>query len=117
MKDLRYISVIGMGLLGGSISLAIRQRLSGATVIGYSHRNTTRKKARDLMVATEIVDVLLTNTDNLTEGIDRVLAELSKLRKAIEAKDRDRIEALLEGARGKRAALIKYKIQKKELLS
>ena len=291
MKDLRYISVVGLGLLGGSISLAIQQHLSNATVVGFSRRRTTRQKARDLAVATEIADnlpaavvdadlvilatpiftfadyftqirdlakpgcivtdigstkvlpqhwaeerlgrqvdyvgshpiagseqggvdfarddlltqarciltttaqtnraavrtlkdfwsalgcfveimrpaehdrvfadvshlphliaaalvnasdrkdmkfagkgfldstriasgaatiwtdVLLSNTGNLTQGIDRVLAELSKLRKAIEGQDKDRIEALLEGARRKRAALVKYKIQKKELLS
>lgn len=291
MKDLRYISVVGLGLLGGSISLAIRQRLSGVTVVGYSHRKQTRAKAKDLAVATEIAenlsaavanadlvilatpiftfedyfvqlrdlvepgtiitdvgstkvlphhwaerhlgdrvryvgshpiagseqrgvefarddllnqarciltttdqtqraawrtlksfwaalgcfvetmspaehdrvfadvshlphliaaalvnasdrqhmklagkgfldstriasgdatiwtDVLLANTDNLTAGIDRVLAELAKLRQAIQTQNKDEIEALLERACKKRAALVKYKIQKKELLS
>lgn len=291
LQNLRCISVVGLGLLGGSISLAIRQRLSGVTVVGYSHRSATRKKAGELAVATEIVDnltaavtgadlvilatpiftfedyfaqirelarpgtvvtdvgstkvlshqwaeqqlgcqmhyvgshpiagseqrgvefarddllaqaqcvltatpqsnrtairslkefwsalgcsvqvmrpaehdrvfadishlphliaaalvnasnpkdmkfagkgfldstriasgaatiwtdVLLSNADNLTEGIGRIVTELSVLRKAIEAKDKGRIEALLEGARRKRAALVKYKIQKKELLS
>jgi prephenate dehydrogenase len=291
LKDLRNISIIGLGLLGGSISLATQQRLSGVTVIGYSHRARTRKKARELAVAAEIVstleaavvdadlvilatpiftfadyfaqlrdlvkpgcvitdvgstkvlphrwaeaclnqriryvgshpiagseqrgvefarddllaqarciltttqhtsrravrvlkdfwralgcfvetmppeehdrvyadvshlphliaaalvnasdrndmkfagkgfldstriasgaatiwtDILLANTDNLTQGIDRVLAELSKLRRAIENQDQDAIEALLDEARRKRAALVKYKIQMKELLS
>ncbi|UCD51772.1 MAG: prephenate dehydrogenase/arogenate dehydrogenase family protein [Phycisphaerales bacterium] len=291
MKDLRNISVIGLGLLGGSISLAARQRLPGAIVVGYSHRSATRKKARDLAIATEIAntvsaavtdadliilatpiftfadyftqirslaqpgcivtdvgstkvlphqwaeqrlgdqvryvgshpvagseqrgvefarddllaqarciltttkqtsrkatrtlrdfwtalgcfvetmapeehdrvyadvshlphliaaalvnasdrkdmkfagkgfldstriasgdatiwtDVLLTNTDNLTNGIDRMLAELAKLRQAVEDQDKDGIETLLTGARRKRAALVKYMLQKKELLS
>lgn len=291
MKDLKNISIIGLGLLGGSISLATQQRLNGVTVTGYSHRPRTRRKARELAVATEIVgslaaavadadlvilaspiftfpeyfaqlrelvkpgcivtdvgstkvlphqwaeehldrhvhyagshpiagseqrgvefarddllaqarciltttphtnreavrvlkgywralgcfvetlspsehdrvyadvshlphliaaalvnasdhndmkfagkgyldstriasgaasiwtDVLLANTTNLTQGIDRVLAELSKLRQAIEDQDKEAIEALLEEARRKRAALVKYKIQKKELLS
>ncbi len=290
MKDLRYISVIGLGLLGGSISLAIRQHLSDITVVGYSHRRQTRAKAKRLAVATEIADtlptavaeadlvilatpiftfedyfmqlrdlakpatiitdvgstkmlphrwaeqylgnqaryvgshpiagseqrgvefarddllsqarcvltktdhtqrralrtirefwtalgcfvetmspvehdrifanvshlphliaaalvnasdpkhmklagkgfldstriaagdatiwtdVLLANTDNLAAGIDRVLAELAKIRQAIQAEDRDEIEALLEAACKKRATLVKYKIQKKELL-
>ena len=60
MKDLQKISIVGMGLLGGSVSLAIRQRTPGATVIGYSHRAATREKARDLALATEIVDDLAT---------------------------------------------------------
>jgi len=58
MKELRNISVIGLGLLGGSIALAARQRLPGVQVIGYSHRASTRAKARDLGAATEIVDDL-----------------------------------------------------------
>lgn len=291
MNDLRCISVVGLGLLGGSISLAIRQRLADVTVVGYGHRLRTRQKARDLAIATSVADdlptaladadlvilatpiftfpdyfaqirelarpkclvtdvgstkvlphqwarkqlgrhqryvgshpiagaehggvefsrddllnqarciltttaqsqraavrtlkdfwsalgcfvdtmrpaehdrifadvshlphliaaalvnasdrkdvkfagkgfldstriasgpatiwtdVLLANTDNLTAGIDRVLAALSEMRQAIESQDREKIETLLDSARRKRAALVKYKIQKKELLS
>jgi prephenate dehydrogenase len=58
MQELRNISVVGLGLLGGSIALAARQRLPGARVIGYSHRASTRAKARELEVGTEIVDDL-----------------------------------------------------------
>ena len=58
MQQLRNISVVGLGLLGGSIALAARQRLPGIRVIGYSHRAPTRAKARDLGVGTEIVDDL-----------------------------------------------------------
>ena len=59
----------------------------------------------------------LANADNIADGIDRVLTELSKLRAAVKERDRKEIEALLEAARRKRASLIKYKIRKKELLS
>ncbi len=291
MKDLRLVSVIGLGLLGGSISLAVQHRLSKISVVGYSHRRLTRQKARDLAIATRVVDdlpmaiadadlvilatpiftfedylvkisklarpgciitdvgsakvlphrwaqqslsdrihyvgshpvagseqsgvefarddlfvnarcvltteapvnrravktlrdfwsalgcfvetmgpaehdrvfanishlphlmaaglvnasepadmklagkgfldstriasgpatvwtdTLLANAENLTAGIDRVVAELSELRKAIQTRDRKKIETLLEGARRKRASLVKYKIRKKELLS
>jgi prephenate dehydrogenase len=291
VKDLRRVSVIGLGLLGGSVSLAVRQCMPAATVVGYSHRAATRKKARSLAVATDVADslaaavsgtdlvilatpiftfeqyfteisvvipsgcivtdvgstkvlphrwaaqrlgkqaqyvgshpvagseqrglefarddlfmqarciltttpqtqpaavrtlksfwsalgcyvqtmnphehdrifanishlphliaaglvnasdwedmkfagkgfldstriasgpasiwtdVLLANDDNLAAGIDRVLAELTKLQKAVKERDRKGIEALLEAARRKRASLVKYKIRKKELLS
>ncbi|MDI6451086.1 prephenate dehydrogenase [Anaerobaca lacustris] len=60
MKDLQRICVIGLGLLGGSISSAIRQRLPGVSVVGYSHRPATRAKARTLAVAAEIADDLPT---------------------------------------------------------
>ena len=56
MKDLRQISVIGLGLLGGSITLRILRSLPGVKAIGYTHRPSTRAKARKLAVATEIVD-------------------------------------------------------------
>ena len=60
VKDLQRISVIGLGLLGGSVALAIRRCMPGATVVGYSHREATRRKARDLAVATEVADDLAT---------------------------------------------------------
>ena len=58
MNDLRQIGIIGLGLLGGSVSLAIRQSSSAAKVVGYSHRAATRRKARDLALATQVVDDL-----------------------------------------------------------
>jgi prephenate dehydrogenase len=62
-------------------------------------------------------DVLLTNANNTTKGIDKIIAELIKLKKAIKKENKREIEKLLEKARTKRAALIKYKIKQKELIS
>ena len=62
-------------------------------------------------------DVLLTNASNTTRGIDRVITELTKLRKAIKGKNKREIEKLLEKARDKRTELINYKIRKKEIIS
>lgn len=62
-------------------------------------------------------DVLLANQDNIVAGLDRAIAELSKLRTAIQGGRRQQIERLLESARQKRATLVKYKIRKKELPS
>jgi len=61
-------------------------------------------------------DVLLANRENIADGIDRAMSELSKLQQAIRDGHRDAITELLEAARSKRAALVKYKIRKKELL-
>lgn len=58
VKDLRHITVVGLGLLGGSISLAASRSLSRARIVGYSHRPSTRAKARQLEVATEVADSL-----------------------------------------------------------
>ena len=56
MKDLRQITVIGLGLLGGSITLRILRSLPGVKAVGYTHRPSTRTKARRLAVATEIAE-------------------------------------------------------------
>jgi prephenate dehydrogenase len=61
-------------------------------------------------------DILITNPNNTAKGIDRIIAELRKLRKAIKGKDQKQIENLLGRARAKRAALVRYKMRKKELL-
>ena len=56
MKDLEQITVVGLGLLGGSITLAVLRSFPAVKVVGYTHRCGTRRKARQLAVATEIVD-------------------------------------------------------------
>jgi len=61
-------------------------------------------------------DIVLTNARNTAKGIDGIIAELLKLKKAIEAEDKKRVEDLLKAANRKRAALINYKIKKKELI-
>ena len=99
MKDLEDIPAAGPGLPGGSIPLAVPQRRPGICVVGCRHRASTRRKARDLGVATQAAD------------------ELSKPRAAFSNNERQAIRQLLESARSKRAALVRYKIMKKERLS
>jgi prephenate dehydrogenase len=62
------------------------------------------------------VDVLLTNANNITKGIDKITAELGKMKAAIKNGDRKKIEKLLEAARNKRNEMIKYKMRKKEII-
>jgi len=61
-------------------------------------------------------DVLLTNAQNTIRGINRLTAELTKLKKAIRSGDRKKIERLLDAAREKRSKLIEYKMNRKELI-
>jgi prephenate dehydrogenase len=58
VKNLRQVSIIGVGLLGGSVALAVRQHIPGLTVVGYSHRPVTRRKAKALGIATRIAGKL-----------------------------------------------------------
>ena len=64
MKDLRQISVIGLGLLGGSITLAVLRSFRGVKTVGYTHRAITRRKARQLAIATEIVSDISQSVSN-----------------------------------------------------
>lgn len=64
MKELKQITVIGLGLLGGSITLAALRAFSGVKTVGYSHRSSTRRKARQLAVATEITDQITAAVSN-----------------------------------------------------
>jgi prephenate dehydrogenase len=58
MKKLNKISVIGMGLLGASVTLSAKRALARSRIVGYSHRDSTRQKARQYEVADEIADSL-----------------------------------------------------------
>jgi prephenate dehydrogenase len=61
-------------------------------------------------------DVLMTNASNVARGIDRITKELAGIRRAITSKDKKQIEAILKAARRKRAALIDYKMKRRELI-
>jgi prephenate dehydrogenase len=61
-------------------------------------------------------DVLLTNVKNTSRGIDKVITELTKFKKAIKAENKREIEKLLEKARDKRTKLVNYKIKNKEMI-
>ncbi len=56
MRDLQQISVIGAGLLGASVSLAVSRSISSVRTVVYSHRAQTREKARQMGIADEIAD-------------------------------------------------------------
>ena len=51
-KDLNKACIIGLGLLGGSLGLAISRVMPDVKVVGYSHRQTTCERA----VAAGVVD-------------------------------------------------------------
>lgn len=55
MAKLHQVSVIGMGLLGASITLAVSRISPKILTVGFAHRALTRKKARQLEVAGEVV--------------------------------------------------------------
>lgn len=60
MAKLRQVSVVGMGLLGASITLAVARIAPSIRTVGFAHRASTRKKARQLEVAQAITGDLQT---------------------------------------------------------
>ena len=52
------VSILGVGLLGGSIGLAIRTHLKHCKIIGYSHRRSTVDSALQMHALDEGYDVL-----------------------------------------------------------
>jgi prephenate dehydrogenase len=60
-------------------------------------------------------DIFHTNSANICKGIDRIIKELLKIKKAAKLKNKKQIEKLLVLARDKRARLMEYKVSKKEI--
>ncbi len=58
MKNLRQVTVVGLGLLGGSISLAVLRSFARTKVVGFAHRASTRQKAEKLCIASTVADNL-----------------------------------------------------------
>src|SRR5881392_751875 len=46
--QVRRLSILGLGLLGGSLGLAVKSRLNGCIVAGYAHRRETLDTAREM---------------------------------------------------------------------
>ncbi|HWB53594.1 MAG TPA: prephenate dehydrogenase [Tepidisphaeraceae bacterium] len=55
---IRTLSIIGVGLLGGSIGLAAKERIKDVRVIGYGHRRLTLQRALRLKAIDEAADDL-----------------------------------------------------------
>ena len=60
LNELRKISVIGCGLLGGSLAMSLSRCLPQVEVIGYAHRASTRRKVRQLDIVQEVTGDLAT---------------------------------------------------------
>ena len=52
----RHIAIIGLGLLGGSIGLAVGEYLPGATTTGYDSDPATRKRAAERGLVARVCD-------------------------------------------------------------
>ncbi|MDH7599614.1 MAG: prephenate dehydrogenase/arogenate dehydrogenase family protein [Sedimentisphaerales bacterium] len=48
------MTIVGLGLLGGSLAMAVRRTRPGTRIIGYAHRPATRRLARRLKVVDDV---------------------------------------------------------------
>ncbi|HZZ41297.1 MAG TPA: prephenate dehydrogenase [Tepidisphaeraceae bacterium] len=46
--QLKRVTILGVGLLGGSIGLALKSAISGCEIVGYGHRSSTLDRAREV---------------------------------------------------------------------
>jgi prephenate dehydrogenase len=65
----KHISILGVGLLGGSIGLAVKNRLTGCKISGYGHRKSTIDAAVSLGALDNGYDTLAP----AVEGADLVI--------------------------------------------
>lgn len=56
VQKLQNICIIGLGLLGGSLGLAVNRSLPSVSRVGFSHRKSTRKRALDSGVVDSCCD-------------------------------------------------------------
>lgn len=62
MNNIKKITIIGLGLMGGSLGLALKRAQKGLFVAGYARRRETR----DMAIAMEAVDEAF---DNLADAV------------------------------------------------
>ena len=67
--QLDRLSIIGVGLLGGSIGLALRSVLSDWEIVGYGHRPETLQRAQQIGA----IDRGTTDLRAAVEGSDGVI--------------------------------------------
>jgi len=80
---------------------------------GKGFLDTTRVASSPANIWT---DVLMSNSKNIADGLDRIIKELQKFKEATQNGNKKQIEKLLDKARNKRAGLIEYKIKQKEII-
>src|SRR4051812_3274229 len=66
---IRRISILGVGLLGGSIGLAAKSVLSDVEIIGYGHRKATLDRA----IEVGAIDRSVMSVTEAAEGADLVI--------------------------------------------
>ncbi|HTC21575.1 MAG TPA: prephenate dehydrogenase/arogenate dehydrogenase family protein, partial [bacterium] len=65
MGSLQKVTIVGVGLLGGSLALALKKQ-KGIRLMGWNHRASSRKKAARLIPVAE-------SFEEAVRGADKVL--------------------------------------------
>ncbi len=99
--------------------------IAAAAIINTENINDLKFAGKGFMDTSRIAsgpaniwaDIFFTNAANCAAGVDRLIAELNRFKKAIKSKDKKRIEKLLLQARNRRGAFIEYKLKRKELIT
>ena len=81
------IGIVGLGLMGGSLAIALKNVLSNITIKGYDHNKNHEKEAKELGFVDDIVefdeikkcDIIILSIP--VDGIISVLSELEDIDK------------------------------------
>src|SRR5258708_3186454 len=75
------IAIIGVGLLGGSLALALKKK-KGIELVGWNHRASSRKKAAKILKVAASFEKAVAGADIvvLCAHSGSILAELKKIR-------------------------------------
>lgn len=84
MKTLRSVTIVGVGLIGGSIGLALRQRNPAISVVGVGSRPATLETARQLGAISAIATNLQESVADsdlvvVCAPVDHIVEEVRKL--------------------------------------
>jgi prephenate dehydrogenase len=84
VKPLHTVTIVGVGLIGGSIGLALRQRNPGVKVVGFGSRPATLDSALKLGAITSIapsLEAAVADADLVVicAPVDHIVSEVQKL--------------------------------------
>lgn len=90
MKQIRNVTIIGLGLIGGSLGLAIKQAGRGVSVTGWARKKRVLKRARQIKaidkgISNLVKSVESTNLVIIATTIRSIVPIVSRIRSHIKA--------------------------------
>ena len=72
MKNVKKIGILGVGLMGGSLSLALRKKFPGVSICGFARSQKSYNKLKRI----KVLNIVERNLKNVVENADLVILAL-----------------------------------------